>query len=79
MVTTALNEVIRLIWINWPGIFGGIGGIINIPRPHAIGGLSFESISHFYYIPLLTMFFAVGAMARIYHHDMHYTSINCPI
>lgn len=66
MVTTALNEVIRLIWVNWPNTFGGIAGIINIPRPHAIGVLTFESLSSFYYIPLLTMFLAVGVMDRIY-------------
>jgi branched-chain amino acid transport system permease protein len=66
MVTTALNEAIRMIWINWPNTFGGIAGIINIPRPNAIGGLPFVSLSTFYYIPLLSMFLAIAVMARIY-------------
>jgi branched-chain amino acid transport system permease protein len=65
LVTTALNEVIRMIWINWPDAFGGIGGVINIPRPGAIFGLTFGDLRFFYYLPLILMFLTIAVMSRI--------------
>lgn len=65
IATLALNELFRLIWVEWVTLFGGPYGIVNIPSPDPIFGLRFGSIASFYYIAVLLLFFTVGVMLRI--------------
>ena len=44
IATVALGEVIRMVWVEWRGFFGGMNGIMGIPPPNPIGGLSFGSM-----------------------------------
>jgi branched-chain amino acid transport system permease protein len=53
IATFAIAEVIRLTWIEWSSVFGGVGGIANIPPPDPILGFKFCSVLSFYYLSLL--------------------------
>jgi branched-chain amino acid transport system permease protein len=65
LATFAISEVIRLTWIEWKTVFGGVGGIPNIPPPDPIFGLKFGSIPSFYYLSLLLLIFVVLMMHRL--------------
>ena len=53
IATFAISEIIRLIWIQWTSLFGGVGGIPQIPSPDPILSLKFGSAVSFYYLSLV--------------------------
>ncbi len=65
LATFAVAEVIRLIWIEWKSLFGGVGGIPNIPPPDSILGLAFTSVDTYYYLAFLMLLFTIAVMYRI--------------
>jgi branched-chain amino acid transport system permease protein len=65
IATVALGEVIRMVWVEWKGFFGGMNGIMGIPPPGPIGGLSFGSMPSYYYFALLLMLFALAILYRM--------------
>lgn len=65
LATFAISEVIRLIWIEWKTLFGGVGGIPNIPSPNPLLGLKFGSIPSFYYFSFVLLFFTALVMYRL--------------
>ncbi|MBN1848188.1 MAG: branched-chain amino acid ABC transporter permease [Deltaproteobacteria bacterium] len=65
IATLALNELFRLIWVEWDTLFGGPAGIVNIPSPDPILGIHFGSVVSFYYIAVLLLFSATAMMLRI--------------
>ncbi len=65
LATFAISEVIRLIWIEWKTLFGGVGGIPNIPSPNPLLGLKFGSIPSFYYFAFVVLFFTALVMYRL--------------
>jgi len=65
LATFAISEVIRLIWIEWKTLFGGVGGIPNIPSPSPLLGLKFGSIPSFYYFSFALLFFTALVMYRL--------------
>jgi branched-chain amino acid transport system permease protein len=65
IATFAISEVIRLTWIEWKSLFGGVGGIPNIPSPNSLFGLEFGSVSSFYYFSLLLVIFTIIIMHRL--------------
>ncbi len=65
LATFAISEVIRLIWIEWKTLFGGVGGIPNIPSPNPLLGLKFGSIPSFYYFSFALLFFTALVMYRL--------------
>ena len=65
IATVALGEVIRMVWVEWRGVFGGMNGIMGIPPPGPIGGLSFGSMPSYYYFALLLMLFALAILYRM--------------
>lgn len=65
LATFAISEVIRLTWIEWKSLFGGVGGIANIPPPDPLLSLKFGSIPSFYYLSLLLLIFIVLIMHRL--------------
>jgi branched-chain amino acid transport system permease protein len=65
IATVALGEVIRMVWVEWKGFFGGVNGIMGIPPPNAIGGLQFGSIASYYYFALLLLLFALIVFHRL--------------
>jgi branched-chain amino acid transport system permease protein len=59
LVTFALSEIIRIVFSNYlVSLFGGVNGLVGIPAPRAIMGISFEagSIRLLYVIALITLF-----------------------
>jgi branched-chain amino acid transport system permease protein len=65
IATFALSEVIRMVWVEWKGFFGGINGIMGIPAPSAIGGLRFGSMPSYYYIALALLLFSFVIVYRL--------------
>lgn len=65
IATFAIAEVIRLTWIEWKTLFGGVGGIPNIPSPNPLLGLKFGTIPSFYYLSLLLIIFTILIMHRL--------------
>ncbi|MFC2039401.1 branched-chain amino acid ABC transporter permease [Chloroflexota bacterium] len=52
----ALVQIMRNVWLNWPGVFGGTSGIANIPK---VDGLSGSIVSYFYLGAGLALFTVV--------------------
>lgn len=65
IATVALGEVIRMVWVEWQGFFGGMNGIMGIPAPDSIGSISFGSMPSYYYFGLILMLFAMGVLQRM--------------
>ncbi len=65
IATFAIAEVIRLTWIEWTGLFGGVGGIASIPSPNPIFGLKFDSNLSFYYLSLFLVLITTIVMYRL--------------
>lgn len=65
IATFAIAEVIRLTWIEWISLFGGVGGIASIPSPNPIFGLKFDSTVSFYYLSLFLVFMTTAVMYRL--------------
>lgn len=70
LFTFLFAELVRVLLSNfWIGLFGGIPGLTNIPRPSIqISGLlkvDFSSKIHFYYLILILTLFTVFVMRRI--------------
>jgi branched-chain amino acid transport system permease protein len=70
LFTFLFAELVRMLLSNfWIGLFGGIPGLTNIPRPSInITGLlniNFSSNIHFYYLILILVVFTVLIMHRI--------------
>ena len=65
LATFAISEIIRLIWIEWKTLFGGVGGIPNIPSPNPLLGVEFGSIPSFYYLSFFLMLFTALVMYRL--------------
>ncbi len=70
LFTFLFAELVRVLLSNfWIGLFGGIPGLTNIPRPSIdIRGLlqvNFSSKAHFYYLILVLTLFTVLVMRRI--------------
>ena len=70
LFTFLFAELVRVLLSNfWIGLFGGIPGLTNIPRPSidlfGLVGVNFSSKVHFYYLILLLTLFTVLVMRRI--------------
>jgi branched-chain amino acid transport system permease protein len=65
IATVALGEVIRMVWVEWKGVFGGMNGIMGIPSPSPIDGLMFGSMPSYYYFALILMLFALAIMYQM--------------
>lgn len=65
IATVALGEVIRMVWVEGKGFFGGMNGIMDIPSPNPIGGLSFGSMPSYYYFGLMLMLLALAILYRM--------------
>jgi branched-chain amino acid transport system permease protein len=60
-----LVQVIRMVWLTWPDLFGGTSGIANIPSPNGIGGWEFGSLSSFYYLGLCLALLTIFTLYRL--------------
>lgn len=70
MCTFAFTEIVAKVWIEWVGLFGGSGGIANIPVPNAIVvpglfTLDFDSKPAMYYLALGLAIITMWVMYRI--------------
>ena len=69
MITFAITEVFRHIWMMWDSVFGGPQGLMDIPRPTAIhlAGLqiSFTSKAPFYYLTIAVLLISVVILRRL--------------
>lgn len=65
IATVALGEVIRMVWVEWRGVFGGMNGIMGIPSPNPIGGMMFGSMPSYYYFALILMLFGLAVMYQM--------------
>ena len=65
LATFAVAEIIRLIWIEWKTLFGGVGGIPNVPPPDPILGIPFTNVSSYYYLGFVMVLFTIAVMHRI--------------
>ncbi len=69
MITFAITEVFRHIWMMWDSVFGGPQGLMDIPRPAAIqlAGLqiSFTSKAPFYYLTIAVLLISVVILRRL--------------
>jgi len=72
IVTTGVNEIVRLIIVSWPSVLGGVNGIsdIPVPTPITIPGLAtieFTTRAHYYFLILLLMIGTVVGIHRLDH------------
>jgi branched-chain amino acid transport system permease protein len=65
IATVAMGEVIRMVWVEWQGFFGGMNGIMGIPAPNSIGGINFGSMPSYYYFGLILMLFSMAILQRM--------------
>jgi len=69
MITFAITEVFRHIWMMWKSLFGGPQGLLGIPRPGKIelAGLTiaFTSKVPFYYLALILLLLTLLIMYRL--------------
>ncbi len=69
MITFAITEVFRHLWMMWENVFGGPQGLLGIPRPAIIklAGLqiSFTSKAPFYYLAIAVLIFTVFILRRL--------------
>lgn len=69
MVTFAVTEVFRHIWMMWKDLFGGPQGLLGIPRPDPIhiAGLTiaFTTKVPFYYLALVLLLITVLVTRRV--------------
>lgn len=66
IVTLGFGEITRLILNNWDRFTKGPNGISNISPPHLLN-ISFNSLSHFYFLILFCVLITVFVMKRV--HD----------
>jgi len=71
IATFAFGELVRMVFTNWVSLFGGVGGILNIPAPNPIpffgGALYFQTKGSFYYLVLLVMLITILVNYRLLH------------
>lgn len=60
----ALVQVVRMVWLTWPGLFGGTSGIANIPSPQFFWG-DLRSLTQFYYLGLGIALVTILVMYRL--------------
>ncbi len=65
IASLAMGEVIRMVWVEWKGFFGGMNGIMGIPAPNSIGGINFGSMPSYYYFGLILMLFSMAILQRM--------------
>lgn len=70
LFTFLFAELVRVLLSNfWIGLFGGIPGVTNIPRPfihiRSLLQVNFSSKAHFYYLILILTLFTIFVMQRI--------------
>ena len=69
MITFAITEVFRHIWMMWDKLFGGPQGLLNIPRPGTLTlfdqTIGFTSKAPFYYLTLLVLLVSVIILRRL--------------
>jgi branched-chain amino acid transport system permease protein len=65
LATFAVAEIVRLIWIEWKSLFGGVGGIPNIPPPNPVLGIQFGNVISYYYFAFIMVIFSMAVMYRI--------------
>lgn len=70
LFTFLFAELVRVLLSNfWIGLFGGIPGLTNIPRPfihiRSLLHVNFSSKAHFYYLILILTLFTIFMMQRI--------------
>lgn len=77
LVTFALGEVVRLVFIAWESLFGGANGITGIPKPD-IFGFVIDTKMEFYYLTLAVAAASVWIMCRVFltHPGRAYEAIN---
>lgn len=63
--TLCVGYIMFLVIEKWEGLTHGTVGIMGIPAPEPIGGLTFESPLSLYYLMLAFLVLAVWAMRRI--------------
>lgn len=77
LVTFALNEVVRLGFLDWEGLTGGANGIMGIPKP-SLAGFVFDTKLKFYYLALAITAASLWIMRRVFlsHPGRAYEAIN---
>jgi branched-chain amino acid transport system permease protein len=66
LLTFAMSEIIRLIFINWQSVTGGSNGIFDIPRPYPF----LNSAVAYYYLALGAAVICVGIIARVLNSEL---------
>ncbi len=71
IATFAFGELVRMVFTNWISLFGGVGGILNIPAPNPIpfagGAIHFQTKASFYYLVLAAMLLSILINYRLLH------------
>jgi branched-chain amino acid transport system permease protein len=73
LVTFALGEIVRLVFVNWISLFGGSNGIFGIPAaalPTPGGALAVTDKLAFYYLALVITALSVALVARVCASEM---------
>ena len=69
MITFAITEVFRHIWMMWENLFGGPQGLLGVPHPAAIqlAGLriSFITKAPFYYLTIAVLLISLIILRRL--------------
>jgi len=65
IITFAFNELFVIMIRNWK-FLGGYVGLIDVPKPNAIGAIDFSSKVHYYYLILFLAAVTVIILYRIY-------------
>lgn len=66
IVTLGFGEIVRLTLNNWDSLTGGPNGISGIPLPFVFG-LELSGPSHYYYLVLFFVLFAIFIVRRVYY------------
>jgi branched-chain amino acid transport system permease protein len=70
IVTIGFTIIIYEVFLNWVSVTRGPMGIINIPPPNPLLGLSFASQKAYYYLCLLLVLGGIWVMRKIYHSKL---------
>jgi branched-chain amino acid transport system permease protein len=70
IVTIGFTIIIYEIFLNWVSVTRGPMGIINIPPPDPLFGLSFVSQKAYYYLCLLLVLGGIWVMRKIYRSKL---------
>ena len=70
IVTIGFTVIIYEIFLNWVSVTRGPMGIVGIPPPNPILGLTFVSQKAYYYLCLVFVILAIWVMRKIYYSKL---------